>query len=197
MQTREEMTIKPCPFCGQTKITYREGSTYRWLAVECENCGARGGEVYVSLTDDKAVAEQAALDAWNTRFDAGPCVAISDADKDAIISLLAKYRGGYIVPRVRWALDANGLLANRVCCLDSGDDWILAIESGEVSASMRDVSPEDATPIVQEAQRRDRLVVPAKRDLSAYRWVEIIITRQPKGYLLGYVAKLCVPVSGW
>lgn len=67
-----EAEIKPCPFCGKTDTTYVEGATFRWMAVQCNYCGAQSGEVRVSLantTVEKAAeaAQRRALIEWNTR----------------------------------------------------------------------------------------------------------------------------------
>lgn len=72
----------PCPFCGGTEITTREGSTFRWRLAECEECGATSGEVRrqtiaresekhlsVSELNEKwdADAADAAIARWNER----------------------------------------------------------------------------------------------------------------------------------
>ena len=36
--------IKPCPFCGGNEVSISEGSTFRWVRVECR-CGVIGPEV--------------------------------------------------------------------------------------------------------------------------------------------------------
>lgn len=67
-----ESEIKPCPFCGKTDVTYVEGETFRWMAVQCNYCGAQAGEVRVTTrntTVEKAdkSAKSRALIEWNTR----------------------------------------------------------------------------------------------------------------------------------
>lgn len=63
----------PCPFCGEKSVTVREGSTFRWMRVECLNCGATGGEVRVQTMgsglppDWKEKAEQDAVKEWSKR----------------------------------------------------------------------------------------------------------------------------------
>lgn len=65
--------LKPCPWCGATKINTHEGSTFRWLAVECAECGARPGEIRVQTIGDgtpekwAANAQRDAIEAWNGR----------------------------------------------------------------------------------------------------------------------------------
>lgn len=56
----------PCPFCGETDVSIREGSTFRWVVAECNHCGAMCGEVRVLplATDD---AYERAMREWNTR----------------------------------------------------------------------------------------------------------------------------------
>ena len=68
---------KPCPFCGEKNITTREGSTFRWVAVECNACGATCGEVRVQTMGIgkpaywKTKAEQDAVEEWNKRASNG------------------------------------------------------------------------------------------------------------------------------
>ncbi len=60
----------PCPFCGHVGVSIVEPSTYRWRAAECDNCGARAGEIRWVRYDDgssDAVAEMNAINEWNTR----------------------------------------------------------------------------------------------------------------------------------
>ena len=57
--------IKPCPFCGgEAELLHH---TYEWsVRVLCQNCGAIG-EVKRGAEE----ADKAAIEAWNTRHDAG------------------------------------------------------------------------------------------------------------------------------
>ena len=63
----------PCPFCGATGITIREGSTFRWLLGECNGCGATCGEVRVQTcgegipADWRKHGEDAVIAEWNKR----------------------------------------------------------------------------------------------------------------------------------
>lgn len=65
--------VMPCPFCGETSILIREGSTFRWMIAECLGCGATCGEVRVQTmgpglpADWKAKAEQDVVAEWNRR----------------------------------------------------------------------------------------------------------------------------------
>lgn len=53
-----ELGALPCPFCGSTKIGFADGSTFRWLAAVCENCGAQAEEVRIdTLMPCRAAAE--------------------------------------------------------------------------------------------------------------------------------------------
>jgi len=63
------MNFEPCPFCGSNIINIAEGSTFRWKVAECQECGARCGEVRVKTLppldldgDFKRIAEE-----WNKR----------------------------------------------------------------------------------------------------------------------------------
>lgn len=64
----------PCPFCGGTEINVIEGSTFRWRAAQCQNCGAQSGEVRIQTsgpgTSDEweAEARDAAIWEWNLRW---------------------------------------------------------------------------------------------------------------------------------
>jgi Lar family restriction alleviation protein len=65
--------LKPCPFCGSTKVDIVDGSTFRWAAAECSECGARAGEVRIPSYDKGTYeariekARQDAIEEWNTR----------------------------------------------------------------------------------------------------------------------------------
>lgn len=65
--------LKPCPFCGETGVSFREGSTFRWLVIECDECGATPGEVRVQTTGNgtpeewRKTSEVNAIAAWNRR----------------------------------------------------------------------------------------------------------------------------------
>ncbi len=64
--------IKPCPFCGKTDTAYVEGETFRWMAVQCNYCGAQSGEVRVTTTRGNieqaaASAQRRAMIEWNQR----------------------------------------------------------------------------------------------------------------------------------
>ena len=67
------MNAKPCPFCGHSGITIHEGSTFRWMVAECNDCGATAGEVRVQTMGDGDRKDwinngnRDALDAWNVR----------------------------------------------------------------------------------------------------------------------------------
>lgn len=67
--------IEPCPFCGEIGVTVREGSTFRWLVAECDNCGARCGEVRKQTLgegtpdDWNKAGETAAIIEWNSRVE--------------------------------------------------------------------------------------------------------------------------------
>ena len=71
--TPPPVALLPCPWCGCDKITFAEGSTFRWLNVSCVKCGAGPGEVRVQTAgsgtreDWLAEARQDATAAWNTR----------------------------------------------------------------------------------------------------------------------------------
>ena len=67
----DKLNPLPCPFCGDHNATLQEGSTFRWVVIQCGNCGAQCGEVRVNTMKTKeergnkpwmdAVAE------WNRR----------------------------------------------------------------------------------------------------------------------------------
>lgn len=64
--------VLPCPFCGDSKPTVFEGSTFRWRVAVCNNCGAYAPEVrHDTLAEDQKQAgiesDAAAIVAWNTR----------------------------------------------------------------------------------------------------------------------------------
>lgn len=65
--------VKPCPFCGETRVGVVEGSTFRWRLAECGGCGARAEEVRIRTMGEgtpqewEEQARQEAIAAWNTR----------------------------------------------------------------------------------------------------------------------------------
>ena len=76
----------PCPFCGSCSIGAYDGSTFRWLAARCNECGATAGEVRINtlIPRDEAwpQANEDALQEWNRR-------AQSEAIADSVRRLLA------------------------------------------------------------------------------------------------------------
>ena len=64
--------ILPCPFCGETGLDFREGTSFRWLAYSCSECGI-GSETRVQTmgegTNDEwlAQAKADAVASWNKR----------------------------------------------------------------------------------------------------------------------------------
>lgn len=71
------MTIeaKPCPFCGSSEIIVQEGSTFRWMAAVCTQCGAVGPEARVQTCgagdpgDWKISGKTDAIREWNVRHE--------------------------------------------------------------------------------------------------------------------------------
>ena len=59
----------PCPFCGCQTVTVQEGSTFRWAVAECDNCGARCGEVRINTMKARNEEEirELAVQEWNIR----------------------------------------------------------------------------------------------------------------------------------
>ena len=80
--------VMPCPFCGSDSISFREGSTFRWMQMECDECGATCGEVRVqtlgpgTVTEWNAKAEADAMAAWNTRHNACGEPGLTEPGKD-------------------------------------------------------------------------------------------------------------------
>lgn len=72
------MDAKPCPFCGESKISISDGSTFRWRHVECRACGAMGPEIRCQTMGEgtpaewELEAEADAIAAWNDRATASP-----------------------------------------------------------------------------------------------------------------------------
>ena len=66
----------PCPFCGSCSIGAYDGSTFRWLAARCNECGATAGEVRINtlIPRDEAwpQANEDALQEWNRRAQPQP-----------------------------------------------------------------------------------------------------------------------------
>ena len=69
MKTTEIEPI-PCPFCGCKRTSVAEGSTFRWAVGECDNCGARCGEVRINTMKQRNEDEirAAVIKEWNTRY---------------------------------------------------------------------------------------------------------------------------------
>ena len=89
-----EHTPAPCPFCGEASVTVREGSTFRWLVAECNNCGAQCGEVRKQTLGDgtpdewQKAGEAAAIIAWNSRADAKHI----EQQRDELLAALERYQ---------------------------------------------------------------------------------------------------------
>ncbi len=62
---------KPCPFCGGTKISIGDGTTFRWVVAECDECMARTGDIRINtmVARDEAIAEAMPdiIKEWDTR----------------------------------------------------------------------------------------------------------------------------------
>ena len=73
MSDKDNVELKPCPFCGSRKAAYRhyiDGTEYSCF-VQCEGCGASGKEVYVDVSVasgewDDDIRKWAAAE-WNRR----------------------------------------------------------------------------------------------------------------------------------
>ena len=67
--------IKPCPFCGGTSVSTREGSSFRWWIAQCDECQATSGEIRVSWKSfviSQHVTDAEALARWNERAEPSP-----------------------------------------------------------------------------------------------------------------------------
>ena len=68
-----EAEAKPCPFCGDRRMTVYQGDTYRWRVAVCNSCGAQAPDVRCTIgegqTREQALADanKRAIDAWNER----------------------------------------------------------------------------------------------------------------------------------
>ena len=90
--------VLPCPFCGDSKPTVFEGSTFRWRVAVCNNCGAYAPEVrHDTLAEDQKQAgiesDAAAIVAWNTR--AAP-VRTKDLTDEELNTLWHNTKGGWL-----------------------------------------------------------------------------------------------------
>lgn len=71
MSDETKPDVLPCPFCGGSKVSVRQGSIYdRWCA-ECSECGATSGEVRHIKSGAQPIPNRAAaakaLAVWNER----------------------------------------------------------------------------------------------------------------------------------
>lgn len=84
--------VLPCPFCGELHASTVEGDTFRWLAVQCPSCAARGPDVRVqtagdgSLEEWRAEADERAIKEWNTRAAPVPVPEASGVYYEFVIS---------------------------------------------------------------------------------------------------------------
>ena len=68
----------PCPFCGSHDVQVVEGSTFRWLLVQCNCCAACGPDVRKQTAgsgtneDWQRNGERAAIAEWNRRAPPSP-----------------------------------------------------------------------------------------------------------------------------
>ncbi len=75
--------VKPCPFCASTKLRAKDDAEqgYKWGAIECEECSARGPEVRTGY-DKPEKWRPAAIEEWNRRTPApSPATGESAIDK--------------------------------------------------------------------------------------------------------------------
>jgi len=67
----KDTDFKPCPFCGSSNISLHEGSSFRWVYVGCDDCGAQCGEYRFNTSIDQDDAKKQALvegiEEWNKR----------------------------------------------------------------------------------------------------------------------------------
>ena len=74
--------LKPCPFCGGTKLkidskrTFQHGKTRHCsVTVRCMKCHARGPVVGIQMPNrqynEREICESAVIEAWNRRVDNG------------------------------------------------------------------------------------------------------------------------------
>ena len=86
-------TPLPCPFCGHVGLSFREGSSFRWLLAECGSCGASCGETRIQTTGNgnpREWADAAKADAvkqWNER---APATAPAGHDAPEVATLKAE-----------------------------------------------------------------------------------------------------------
>ena len=57
--------LLPCPFCDSANLAAHEGTTFRWVVIQCNDCEASCGEV--RAYNDYTLANPDAIAAWNTR----------------------------------------------------------------------------------------------------------------------------------
>jgi transcription elongation factor Elf1 len=62
----------PCPFCDHIGVSIVESDTHKWRAAQCNNCGARAGDVrwLWKKKDPDAEAKTRAIIEWNKRHGA-------------------------------------------------------------------------------------------------------------------------------
>lgn len=58
--------LLPCPFCGSIRIFQIDGSTFRWMKLQCADCEASCGEI----RREGDPSHPALTQAWNTRASA-------------------------------------------------------------------------------------------------------------------------------
>lgn len=78
-----ESDLRPCPFCGSTRVTVR-GIPYGYQAV-CKDCKATGAPVTGWLNEDDIHREAAT--AWNTRAD----TKVNETAQPSALSLIAAF----------------------------------------------------------------------------------------------------------
>lgn len=78
----------PCPFCGSTSVSVKEGSTFRWRIAYCNECDAQAGEIRAQTSgeghpnDWEAAAIDRAIAEWNKRDHADDLERLRE-DRDA------------------------------------------------------------------------------------------------------------------
>ena len=63
--------LKPCPFCGDTKVKLRKFKTDKYRIL-CPNCGATGPSFTQHSWESSSIqARNRAITGWNSRADDG------------------------------------------------------------------------------------------------------------------------------
>lgn len=69
-ELEKEISLHPCPFCGDNHLAFHYSRSGDWVFVSCLNCDVEGPAVYVNNANRRIDAISLAADKWINRVTA-------------------------------------------------------------------------------------------------------------------------------